>query len=152
MNIVRFGFLVFLISFNPAAMACGDKNTLSIGCPWDGGRVASHGGRFSVEKMPAESAAGLLERYNHTPNGCSYPADSIIGAYSRYEDGKVYYLHGKTLVQAHPLDRVMLRDLLDKKIVVDNSKTELLSCKNAEDYRPTKQTYSMPTFESDLNR
>jgi hypothetical protein len=152
MNIVRLGFLVVLMSFNAHAMAGCSKDALYAGCPWDGGRIAAHGGQFSVEKMPKEAAAGLLERYNHTPNGCGHPADHVIGAYSRYTDGKLFYLHGNILEQAHTIDRVMLRDLLDNKIVIDNSKIKLMSCKEADSYKPTKQTYSMPSFESDLNR
>jgi len=128
-----------------AAFAGCPKGELYAGCPWNA-KAASHGGRFAIEEMAPEIAAPLLKRYNHTPNGCGSPANRIIGAYSRYEDGQVFYLHGNTLVQAEMLDRVMLRDMLDKKTKIDIAKVSLIDCKHAADYFPTPQTYKMPEY------
>jgi hypothetical protein len=135
--------IVAALSVPFAAFAGCPKGELYAGCPWNA-KAASHGGRFSMEEMTPEIASPLLKRYNHTPNGCGHPANRIIGAYSRYEDGQIFYLHGNTLVQAEMLDRIMLRDMLDKKTKLDISKVNLIDCKHAAEYMPTQQTFTMP--------
>lgn len=119
------------------------KTGLYAGCPWNA-KLAAHDGRFSIETMAAEIAAPLLKRYNHTPNGCGHPANRVIGAYSRYENGHVFYLHDNILVQSEVFDRVMLRDMLDKKTTLDLRKIALMDCKDASNYAPTQRTYTMP--------
>ncbi len=143
--------IVLVLCMPLLALADCPKGELYAGCPWDA-KAASHGGRFSMEEMPSEIAAPLLKRYNHTPNGCGNPANRIIGAYSRYEDGQIFYLHGNTLVQAEMLDRVMLRDMLDKKTKLDITKVQLIDCKHAAEYMPTKQTYTMPDSPLDAEK
>lgn len=149
-QIYYFGLLIsccFLnIFYMPAAAAACSKSALYAGCPWDGGKLASHDGRFSIEEMGPENTAALLKRYNHSPNGCMHPANKVIAAYSRYEEGQIFYLHKNILEQSEMLDRVLLRDLLDKKTILDIKKIHGIECRHAQDYMPTKQNYTMPDF------
>lgn len=134
------------IFYLPVAAAACSKAALYAGCSWDGGKLASHDGRFSIEEMGPENTAALIKRYNHTPNGCLHPATRVIAAYSRYENGQIFYLHGNILEQSEILDRVLLRDLLDMKTILDIKKIHGIDCKHAQDYMPTKQNFTMPNF------
>ncbi|WP_147395132.1 hypothetical protein [Azospirillum cavernae] len=140
-------FLIFLaaLAASEVKAACPQNpNSLTPGCPWDANLVSK---RFELIPLPTDAETALLERYNHTYYGCFRPANKIIAAYSRYENGRLIMIGNGDYLADNPIDRVLLSDILTKKSLFNNEGVKLQPCSPPSSYLPTPQNYTAPEFK-----